>query len=59
MHSRNEPLSHTTPTLILIRVGIHHKDGKALPHNITAFLGSNSKPRDKIGESQSSHMNVW
>ena len=37
MNIRKTHLSHITFKLILIRVGMNHKDGKAITHNITAF----------------------
>ena len=37
MHTRKTHLSHTTPKLILIRVGIDHKGNKALSHNTIVF----------------------
>ena len=37
MHTRKAHLSHTIPKLILIRVGMDHKDGKIIPHNTTVF----------------------
>ena len=37
VYTRKTHLSHTTPRLILIRVGIDHKGDKALSHNTTVF----------------------
>ena len=37
VHTRKTPLSHTTLKLILIRVEMDHKGGKALLHNTAAF----------------------
>ena len=38
VHTRKAPKIHTTPRIILIRAGIDHKGGKALPQNTGSFL---------------------